>query len=315
MLVGIYFCVSKLSESTLFALCYAIPSIYFVGVMVRLVLILTPISCVMSGIAVSSVLNRYSRYIKSNPQFRFQRLIGFSVLFVILILLKMFSSHSIYIASSAYSSPSIVLSTQNARGERAILDDFRESYRWLSHNTPLDSKVMSWWDYGYQITQMANRTTIVDNNTWNNTHIATVGRAFASTEEVAYKTLLRLDVDYVLVIFGGASGYSGDDINKFLWMVRIGGLNEREYFTSQGEYRIDSGGSPVLLNCLMYKLCYYRFDEIPARGGTGYDSVRRAFVGHKNIKLQHLEEAFTSPHWIVRIFRVKKPHNRLWTDE
>lgn len=34
---------------------------------------------------------------------------------------------------------------------------------------------MSWWDYGYQITAMGNRTVIVDNNTWNNTHIATVG--------------------------------------------------------------------------------------------------------------------------------------------
>lgn len=37
-----------------------------------------------------------------------------------------------------------------------------------------DDKVASWWDYGYQTTAMANRTVIVDNNTWNNTHIATV---------------------------------------------------------------------------------------------------------------------------------------------
>lgn len=35
---------------------------------------------------------------------------------------------------------------------------------------------MSWWDYGYQITAMANRTVIVDNNTWNNTHISRVGQ-------------------------------------------------------------------------------------------------------------------------------------------
>ena len=28
-------------------------------------------------------------------------------------------------------------------------------------------------------------------------------------------------MNYVLVIFGGMIGYSGDDINKFLWMVRI----------------------------------------------------------------------------------------------
>lgn len=41
--------------------------------------------------------------------------------------------------------------------------------------TDPDDKVASWWDYGYQTTAMANRTVIVDNNTWNNTHIATVG--------------------------------------------------------------------------------------------------------------------------------------------
>ena len=33
---------------------------------------------------------------------------------------------------------------------------------------------MSWWDYGYQIAGFSNRTTLVDNNTWNNSHIAMV---------------------------------------------------------------------------------------------------------------------------------------------
>jgi dolichyl-diphosphooligosaccharide--protein glycosyltransferase len=68
---------------------------------------------------------------------------------------------------------------------------------------------------------MGNRTIIVDNNTWNNTHIATVGKAMSSNESEAIKIMRRLDVDYVLVIFGGMSGYSSDDINKFLWMVRV----------------------------------------------------------------------------------------------
>ena len=68
---------------------------------------------------------------------------------------------------------------------------------------------------------MANRTTFVDNNTWNNSHIALVGKAMSSTEDKAYRIMRMLGVDYVLVIFGGMIGYSGDDINKFLWMVRI----------------------------------------------------------------------------------------------
>lgn len=37
-----------------------------------------------------------------------------------------------------------------------------------------------------QMSAMSNRTVLVDNNTWNNTHIATVGRALASSEEKAY---------------------------------------------------------------------------------------------------------------------------------
>lgn len=40
---------------------------------------------------------------------------------------------------------------------RHILDDFREAYRWLNQNTEDQSRVMSWWDYGYQIAGMANR--------------------------------------------------------------------------------------------------------------------------------------------------------------
>ena len=32
---------------------------------------------------------------------------------------------------------------------------------WLRDNTPEDSRVMSWWDYGYQINGIANRTTMI----------------------------------------------------------------------------------------------------------------------------------------------------------
>lgn len=70
---------------------------------------------------------------------------------------------------------------------------------------------------------MANRTVIVDNNTWNNTHIATVGMAMSSPEKAAWEIYRTLDVKYVFVVFGGLVGYPSDDINKFLWMVRIGG--------------------------------------------------------------------------------------------
>jgi len=66
------------------------------------------------------------------------------------------------------------------------------------------------------------------------------------------------------------------DINKFLWMVRIGGstdrgahIKETDYFTPQGEFRIDKDGSSTMLNCLMYKMCYYRFGSVYTEQGTG----------------------------------------------
>lgn len=67
--------------------------------------------------------------------------------------------------------------------------------------------------------------------------------AMSSNEDDAYEIVSKLDVDYVLVIFGGFAHYSGDDINKFLWMVRIGGgvyphIKEEDYF-GRGQYRID----------------------------------------------------------------------------
>lgn len=159
---------------------------------------------------------------------------------------------------------------------------------------------------------MGNRTVIVDNNTWNNTHIATVGRAFASTEEQAYPILRSLDVDYVLVIFGGFIGYSGDDINKFLWMIRIASgvypddVQEANFFNA-GQYRIDADATPTMRNSLLYRLSYYRFSEVRLNYNQqpGYDINRRSVVGEKHIHLKYLEEAFTSEHWIVRIYRVK----------
>lgn len=75
------------------------------------------------------------------------------------------------------------------------------------------------------------------------------------------------------------------DINKFLWMVRIGGsteegksITEWDYYNPSGEFRVDKDGSPTLLNCLMYKMCYYRFGQVYTEGGE----LRRFFFAIKN---------------------------------
>ena len=71
-------------------------------------------------------------------------------------------------------------------------------------------------------------------------------------------------------------------------------------------------GSPTLHNCLMYKLCYYRLGQLYTEGGkpSGYDRVRHAEIGNKDFELDVVEEAYTTEHWVVRIYKVKDLPNR-----
>ncbi|KAK2149650.1 hypothetical protein LSH36_443g05044 [Paralvinella palmiformis] len=326
---GLYFCFKKLTDANIFIIMYGVTSIYFAGVMVRLMLVLAPVMCILSGIAVSATLTTFMKNLdvsrrekkskRRDTNYPIKNEVATGVVIMMTLFLLTYTFHCTWVTSEAYSSPSIVLAARASDGGRIIFDDFREAYYWLRHNTPEDSKVMSWWDYGYQITAMANRTILVDNNTWNNTHISRVGQAMASTEDKAYEIMRELDVNYVLVIFGGLAGYSSDDINKFLWMVRIGGstdrgqhIKEHDYYTPQGEFKIDKDGSQVLLNCLMYKMCYYRFGSVYTEAGkpTGYDRVRNTEIGNKDFELDVLEEAYTTEHWLVRIYKVKDLENR-----
>lgn len=151
--------------------------------MVRLMLVLAPIACVMSAIGLSSVLETYMRHlkpvrIKGKPELMYpiQNEVAYLMIAGISVLFILYTFHCTWVTSEAYSSPSIVLAAKQPDGSKIIFDDFREAYRWLAYNTPPDARIMSWWDYGYQIIAMANRTILVDNNTWNNSHIAQVGK-------------------------------------------------------------------------------------------------------------------------------------------
>ncbi|AOW01792.1 Oligosaccharyl transferase STT3 subunit-domain-containing protein [Yarrowia lipolytica] len=342
---GVYLIFQELRDEHIFVIVYSILGSYFAGVMVRLMLTLTPVICVSAAIAISTLLDVYGDFstktkgdtvlvpkyqplghekpgevveddeddetVDKAAKFTLGLVAKGAVIVSFLFYLGMFVYHCTWVTSNAYSSPSVVLASRMPDGSQHLIDDYREAYYWLRMNTPEDARIMSWWDYGYQIGGMADRTTLVDNNTWNNTHIATVGKAMSSSEEVAYPILRQHDVDYVLVIFGGHLGYSGDDINKFLWMVRIAEgiwpdeIKERNYFTPAGEYKVDDKASEAMKNSLMYKMSYYRFAE----GTQKPDRVRNQWIPPTPIELNTLEEAYTTENWLVRLYKVKDLDN------
>ena len=119
--------------------------------------------------------------------------------------------------AEALSQPSIMFKGRLPNGDEVIVDDYRQAYLWLKENTSEDARILAWWDYGYQITGIGERTTLADGNTWNHEHIATLGRILTAPEKEAHSIAKHL-ADYVLVWAGGG----GDDLAKSPHMARIG---------------------------------------------------------------------------------------------
>jgi dolichyl-diphosphooligosaccharide--protein glycosyltransferase len=227
---GVFLCFRELRDEHVFVIIYGVMASYFAGVMVRLMLTLTPVVCVSAAVAVSTLLDTYidptepdisentsvantaaskstgsttiptqtkkakkaaaaaaaqgpgtgtlndlvaaTTPTKAGEAAKQKGIFGLDTRFAVILntlgMLSFFVYHCTWVTSNAYSSPSVVLASQNQDGSQHIIDDFREAYYWLRQNTPETAVVMSWWDYGYQIAGMADRPTLVDNNTWNN---------------------------------------------------------------------------------------------------------------------------------------------------
>jgi len=127
--------------------------------MVRLMLVLAPVMCVLSGIGISSILTTYMRNLdvnqvkknasgtSSNPSSSRARRtddsssyprkneIALGVVCMMTFFLMTYVFHCTWVTSEAYSSPSIVLSARSGDGSKYIFDDFREAYWWLRYNT------------------------------------------------------------------------------------------------------------------------------------------------------------------------------------
>merc|ERR1711936_183910 len=57
--VGLWYCIKNINDERVFIILYAVSAVYFPGVMVRLMLTLTPCVCVLSAIAFSTLFERY----------------------------------------------------------------------------------------------------------------------------------------------------------------------------------------------------------------------------------------------------------------
>merc|ERR1719335_1994698 len=166
---------------------------------------------------------------------------------------KTFLEHSDQIARHI-SNPQVVYKAQQRDGNSILVDDYLKGYQWIDANTPKDARVMARWDYGYQITGIANRTSIADGNTWNHEHIATLGRTLTSPEKKAHNAIRHL-ADYVLVWAGGR----GDDMSKSPHLARIGNsvfpdhCGDKDPLCKKFSFYPDGSPTPMMAESVLFK--------------------------------------------------------------
>jgi len=188
------------------------------------------------------------------------------------------------------SQPSVVFKARLNTGEVVTVTDYLDAYHWLNENTPYDARVLAWWDYGYQITGIGNRTSLADGNTWNLEHIALLGRCLTSSEARSHRIIRHL-ADYVLVWSGGG----GDDLAKSPHMARIGtsvftdicGKSDPQCY-SYGFISENRAPTPMMENSLLYKL------------------TMNGVVQNVHVNNTLYEEVYTSRYQKVRIYKVLK---------
>lgn len=144
---------------------------------------------------------------------------------------------------------------------RASFNDWIQTLQWVRQDTPTNSIIISWWDYGYWFAVMGNRTSTADNATLNSTRIAEIGQMLMSNATQAAKIAKSMVGDrpaYVAIFLTGSvipvstsSGSSqnfyilqvpsgggftsgGGDESKKQWFIRIGGLNESQFLECSG---------------------------------------------------------------------------------
>jgi len=229
----------------------------------------------------------------TNPAFVLGR-VGLSLVLILYICtissarqkVVVFMKHCDQVARSL-SNPQVVYMARQRDGTNFLVDDYLKGYQWIDQHTPKDSRVMAWWDYGYQITGIAKRTSIADGNTWNHEHIATLGRTLTSTEKKAHNAIRHM-ADYVLVWAGGG----GDDLAKSPHLARIGNsvfpdhCGDDDPNCNKFGFYGDHTPTPMMAKSLLYKLCQHKVTP-----------------GVK-VNEHYFKEVHTTKHGLMRVFQV-----------
>ncbi len=335
--VGLFFATTMATNPSLFMVIYGLTSVFFASSMIRLNIIVSPVVSLLWALGLVRVLRPFILSLRETPQTsrrktRFRRVLGRETAGAVLIMTLILFALTYVIGTDfvagpnaqgprvfiqAFSPTTIAAAGMSVEPSGGAVRDWIDTLIWMRENLPPSPErpgepgtvVASWWDYGYWITAIANRTTLADNGTWNWTQIEQIGRMFMSNETGAIDILREYNVTHVVVF---ATFYpvdpsyvrvmrplAGGDEGKWQWMARIPGLDDQDFgnltlgwdhvdlnnngqafdsygYEEQGEVLANSKGQ----NSTLFRLMYYGRDV--------------TLMGYSQIQLEHFEEAYFS---------------------
>ena len=194
----------------IFAIFTSIIAIYVSSAFVRLELFASVGIIILGSIGLAILTQKI---FEQNKQY-FTKMI-FPIVIIILFIIPMTMPENNTILSWADFPPSIL--NGGSHYSKFASDDWKDATLWIKQNTAEDAIIASWWDYGYWITTLSERTTLADNATLIDWQINKLAYTLITSPENSWKIL--------------SSGYT-EDISPYLGnenILEFGGTLEEEF--------------------------------------------------------------------------------------
>ena len=198
--IGIWFLFSKKTinlktDMRIFAIFISIVAIYVSSAFIRLELFASVGIIILGSIGLTILTQKIFEQNKQN----LTKIIFPAAIIILFIIPVTMPENNTWLSWADF--PPTILTGGSAFSNFAS-NDWEDAMLWIKQNTHEDAVIASWWDYGYWITTLGERTTIVDNATLIDWQIKKMAYALITTPENSWNILSS---DYNTIITSSLS--------------------------------------------------------------------------------------------------------------
>ncbi len=290
---GAYLSVKELSDVRLLSCLFFLTVLYFTGTLVRLLPFLAFPTCLIAAFGLVKLLEPFktvlsrtdSRDKRKNRQYGLNK--GIAAILVILVAASFIPV--VLDANATGDQPGPLASS----GVPIIINgkppsDWVDALNWIKANTTKGSVISAWWDYGYWIETVANRTTIADGSTLNAQQIIALATMMIKPSDESLPIMKKYNVQYVVVfvtfnpnnpIVGRVAtpseeqSYPFGDNAKWIQMALIAGYNQTQFYTfnqSTGTYSYTKTYTNSTIARMMYQIVDLNHFQLVYRSRLGW---------------------------------------------